>query len=138
MDTTDKATNKAMSAAYKYAALLTFAIPTEGDNDADTHTHVVMPRSAPLDDAIPDRVWNAKPNGTDELRNEVDDAVSQATKTLTMQGIERGEQFVKPLLKKLDRAGRSDLKEMLVSSLAASRARVSLTAKEDAEMALPE
>ncbi len=35
MDSGDKATNKAMSAAYKYAALLTFAIPTEGDNDAD-------------------------------------------------------------------------------------------------------
>lgn len=38
MDSSDKATNKAMSAAYKYAALMTFAIPTEGDNDADAHT----------------------------------------------------------------------------------------------------
>lgn len=38
MDSSDKATNKAMSAAYKYAAFLTFAIPTEGDNDADLHT----------------------------------------------------------------------------------------------------
>lgn len=39
MDSADKATNKAMSAAYKYAAFMTFAIPTEGDNDADAHTH---------------------------------------------------------------------------------------------------
>ncbi len=39
MDSADKATNKAMSAAYKYAALMTFAIPTEGDNDSDAHTH---------------------------------------------------------------------------------------------------
>lgn len=38
MDSGDKATNKAMSAAYKYAAFMTFAIPTEGDNDADAHT----------------------------------------------------------------------------------------------------
>ncbi len=38
MDTSDKATNKAMSAAYKYAAFQAFAIPTEGDNDADAHT----------------------------------------------------------------------------------------------------
>lgn len=38
MDSADKATNKAMSAAYKYAALMAFAIPTEGDNDADAHT----------------------------------------------------------------------------------------------------
>lgn len=37
-DSADKATNKAMSAAYKYAAFQTFCIPTEGDNDADAHT----------------------------------------------------------------------------------------------------
>lgn len=38
MDSADKATNKAMSAAYKYAAMQTFCIPTEGDNDADAAT----------------------------------------------------------------------------------------------------
>lgn len=38
MDSADKATNKAMSAAYKYAAFQAFSIPTEGDNDADAHT----------------------------------------------------------------------------------------------------
>jgi hypothetical protein len=42
MDSADKATNKAMSAAYKYFALQTFAIPTEGDNDADAHTPAVV------------------------------------------------------------------------------------------------
>lgn len=41
MDSADKATNKAMSAAYKYAAMQAFCIPTEGDNDADAHTHDV-------------------------------------------------------------------------------------------------
>jgi hypothetical protein len=45
MDSSDKATNKAMSAAYKYAALMTFAIPTEGDNDADAHTPEVVASS---------------------------------------------------------------------------------------------
>lgn len=39
MDAGDKATNKAMSAAYKYMAMQTFCIPTEGDNDADATTH---------------------------------------------------------------------------------------------------
>lgn len=34
-DSQDKATNKAMSAAYKYACFQAFCIPTEGDNDAD-------------------------------------------------------------------------------------------------------
>ena len=46
MDSGDKATNKAMSAAYKYAAFMTFAIPTEGDNDADATTHDVAARAA--------------------------------------------------------------------------------------------
>lgn len=43
MDSADKATNKAMSAAYKYAAMQAFCIPTEGDNDADATTHDVAP-----------------------------------------------------------------------------------------------
>mgnify|MGYP006273905759 FL=1 len=41
MDSGDKATNKAMSAAYKYAAIQAFAIPTEGDNDTENTTHEV-------------------------------------------------------------------------------------------------
>ncbi len=41
MDSGDKATNKAMSAAYKYAMFQAFCIPTEGDNDADSQTHNV-------------------------------------------------------------------------------------------------
>jgi hypothetical protein len=39
MDSGDKATNKAMSAAYKYMAMQEFCIPTEGDNDPDATTH---------------------------------------------------------------------------------------------------
>lgn len=46
MDSGDKATNKAMSAAFKYACMQAFCIPTEGDNDADAHTHEVTPRKA--------------------------------------------------------------------------------------------
>lgn len=42
MDAGDKATNKAMSAAYKYAAMQCFAIPTEGDNDSESQTHDVQ------------------------------------------------------------------------------------------------
>jgi hypothetical protein len=44
MDSADKATNKAMSAALKYACLQTFMVPTEGDNDADATTHEVRGR----------------------------------------------------------------------------------------------
>lgn len=51
MDSGDKATNKAMSAAYKYAAFQTFAIPTEGNPDADSETHDVAARR-PANDAF--------------------------------------------------------------------------------------
>jgi len=49
MDSGDKATNKAMSAAYKYAAFQAFAIPTEGDNDADAHTPPPVQPGRPMD-----------------------------------------------------------------------------------------
>lgn len=46
MDSADKSTNKAMSAAYKYACIQAFCIPTEGDNDADATTHDVAPAAS--------------------------------------------------------------------------------------------
>ncbi|EME2732788.1 ERF family protein [Proteus mirabilis] len=46
MDSGDKATNKAMSIAYKYAAFQTFCIPTEETAiDADAEVHNVAPRT---------------------------------------------------------------------------------------------
>ena len=47
MDSGDKSSNKAMSAAYKYAAFQAFAIPTEGDNDADATTHEFKAQDIP-------------------------------------------------------------------------------------------
>jgi hypothetical protein len=41
MDSADKATNKAMSAAYKYACMQVFCIPTEGMGEADKTTYVL-------------------------------------------------------------------------------------------------
>jgi hypothetical protein len=43
MDSGDKATNKAMSAAYKYACFQAFSIPTESRDDEDHQTHEVKP-----------------------------------------------------------------------------------------------
>lgn len=51
MDSGDKATNKAMSAAYKYACFQAFSIPTESREDADYQTHEVMPPSINADQA---------------------------------------------------------------------------------------
>ncbi len=53
MDSGDKATNKAMSIAYKYAAFLAFCIPVEGMGaDADTVVHDVVP-TVEVDETIP-------------------------------------------------------------------------------------
>lgn len=41
-DRSDKATNKAMSAAYKYAMIQAFAIPVEGEPDADAETPLMQ------------------------------------------------------------------------------------------------
>ncbi|ORC23925.1 single-stranded DNA-binding protein [Enterobacter cloacae subsp. cloacae] len=47
MDSGDKATNKAMSIAYKYAAFQAFCIPTEETAiDADAEVHQVTPQDA--------------------------------------------------------------------------------------------
>lgn len=54
MDSADKSTNKAMSAAMKYACILTFCIPTEGDNDADSTTHEVKPKPETKPQKLPD------------------------------------------------------------------------------------
>lgn len=43
MDTGDKATNKAMSIAFKYACFQLFCIPTEEMKDPDAETHEVAP-----------------------------------------------------------------------------------------------
>lgn len=47
MDSADKSSNKAMSAAYKYAAFLTFCVPVEGEEDADASSPSVLPYQAP-------------------------------------------------------------------------------------------
>jgi hypothetical protein len=66
MDSGDKATNKAMSAAYKYMALQVFCIPTEGDNDADKSTHEVAPPAIPAD--VQTSLVDAAGEGLDALK----------------------------------------------------------------------
>lgn len=71
MDSGDKATNKAMSAAYKYACIQTFCIPTEGDNDADATTHEVQkkqPINTQLIDITDDLIAIEESGDLDELQ----------------------------------------------------------------------
>ena len=48
MDSGDKSSNKAMSAALKYALLQVFCIPTEEEKDTEYHAHEVAPKSSGL------------------------------------------------------------------------------------------
>lgn len=77
MDSGDKATNKAMSAAYKYAAMQAFCIPTEGNNDADAQTHEVVSVSAAAK-AYAQRFIKAIEDGKDELIVELKDELRGA------------------------------------------------------------
>lgn len=94
MDSGDKATNKAMSAAYKYAAFQTFCIPTEGDNDADatTHPEVIARISADQAKAIKDLAAKA---GV-EMKAICDKAHIAAIEELHPDGFE-------PIVKKLNK-----------------------------------
>lgn len=57
MDSADKATNKAMSAAMKYACLMAFQIPTEGDNDSENAHHELASK---LHASVDWERWRAK------------------------------------------------------------------------------
>lgn len=100
MDSADKATNKAMSAAYKYAAMQTFAIPTEGDNDADATTHaeiVAKPSSEPVERQEDAEVAMSKETARPHYEA-VSKALSEAMTLKQLQGVwERSAPVVKAL-----------------------------------------
>ena len=50
MDSGDKATNKAMSIAFKYACFQVFCIPTEEMKDPDAEVHEVVPKNEHTED----------------------------------------------------------------------------------------
>lgn len=77
MDSGDKATNKAMSAAYKYAAFQTFAIPTEGNPDADAETHEVVRGMHP--NRLQEWLDAIKAASDDEVEAMVKDGLNAAT-----------------------------------------------------------
>jgi len=87
MDSGDKATNKAMSAAFKYAMFQAFCIPTEGDNDADSSTHTVAARTAnpePVETLSAEQIANIK-----ALVTEVGADVAAITKFYNIPSLEK-------------------------------------------------
>lgn len=83
MDSGDKASNKAMAIAHKYALLQTFCIPTEDMDDPDSQVHEVAPRSMQSHAAFPpdwiDLIANiAKAKSMASLKEHFDTATSAA------------------------------------------------------------
>lgn len=72
MDSGDKGTNKAISAAYKYVCFQTFCIPTEGDMDADSETYEVKAK-----------VEHAPTQATDGIKQSTTEGIKQATGLIT-------------------------------------------------------
>jgi hypothetical protein len=81
MDSADKATNKAMSAAYKYMAFQAFCIPTQGDNDADGTTHEVAPQAL-SERAIADHLAAIEAAATSDALKKAWTAAQTAAKTV--------------------------------------------------------
>lgn len=74
MDASDKATNKAMSAAYKYMAIQVFCIPVVGDDsDADAHS--------------PEPVYAPQQNTTDNAFARLSERLRNATDTMILQEV---------------------------------------------------
>lgn len=121
MDSGDKATNKAMSAAYKYAAFQAFAIPTEGDNDADTQTHQPAPKGQPLDG-----VWERQTPEEQAYLLKVAAGVLEAMKDSVDAGVDYlqaqdlGTDEKAALWSKLDSKTRTAIKKNLESRTSAS------------------
>jgi hypothetical protein len=72
MDRGDKGTNKAMTAAYKYACFEAFCIPTAGSDDADAETHEVESRApANAHGTGPGQPLNGAWDGLDEAQRNI-------------------------------------------------------------------
>lgn len=71
MDTGDKATNKAMSIAFKYACFQVFCIPTEEMKDPDEECHEVKPKMKPLPQ-INDKATLKEPKKVEKAIKELD------------------------------------------------------------------
>jgi transcription termination factor NusB len=76
MDSGDKATNKAYSAALKLFIIQTFQIPTEGDNDTENHSPSPAPKKTPQERAFGEK----KTGKTDTLEADVNKLKSTMTK----------------------------------------------------------
>lgn len=105
MDSADKSTNKAMSAAYKYMCLQVFCIPTEGDNDADGTTPDTLKPQKPVSAPEP------KQPSLEERINAFKDYVSKAD--IKQLNEEKFEKKFEALCSQLPENGKLELRDFV-------------------------
>lgn len=71
MDSGDKASNKAASAALKYALLQLFMIPTEEEKDTECQSPEVKPKNITLDKNIVDKISKSNLDGLGKIYNDL-------------------------------------------------------------------
>ena len=115
-DSGDKSMNKAMSAAYKYAAFQAFAIPTEGDNDADAHTHevaakkvIITPSQGIADSIPPEEMQYLQELAIELVANVAEGNPKQALERLDAEKLEADQKIA--LWSLLDSKTRSSIKK---------------------------
>jgi hypothetical protein len=91
-DTGDKASNKAMSVAHKYALLQAFLIPTEESKDPEDESPVFNPQEFDAKTATADELTNAikalikkLPPGSEERKSRINDVVQAGTDAVTLR-----------------------------------------------------
>jgi hypothetical protein len=130
MDRGDKATNKAMSAAYKYAAFQAFAIPTEGDNDADASSHEIKAENDKYGGKPRSGVWNEY---TNERRPELEALAITISEYMDMDDVQGASEAISG--KALDTDLKAALWDLLPSK---TRTALKKYAKESKDQAIPE
>jgi hypothetical protein len=71
MDSGDKASNKAASAALKYALLQLFMIPTEEEKDTEFQSPEVKPKRITIDQNIVDKISKADLDSLGRIYNDL-------------------------------------------------------------------
>ena len=113
MDRSDKATNKAMSAAYKYACFQTFCIPTEGDNDTENNSHTVKPKTQPGTGSKKTKKEKPEPEEKDEFM----DKMREFYKTLGKETFVKGLATYETTLAKLEKIKTNKAKDELLAAM---------------------
>lgn len=124
MDTGDKATNKAMSIAFKYACFQVFCIPTEEMKDPDEETHEVKPKTqkkeAPKNEAAPKTESQEKEPAPAQAQDVAKQKISTAKVAALTAAAKNNGVAIEKILKLYKRDSLADLNEMQFSHINAN------------------